>query len=435
MNIMKRIFLIASLCFLASGLTFAQKKAVKDAKSALGKDNYAEARELIKSAFTDPETKADPETWKLAGDIEFKSADKEIDKEKLKEFNNNNGWDEPVLYEAMYQLYVPYLKADSLGQLPDEKGKVKNKVRKDIVKNFKIVFPYYPNAGVHYNMKDDLVKASELFEMYWNIPSLPMMTKADVAELNIVDSTFQIIKYYATITAIQAEQKDRSIKLLKRLIDEPYYPNSVQQESYPYELLASQYVQMGDSASFLEMLKQGAEKFPENQYFVTNLISEYINAGNMDAALDFIDRAITNGTNDCMFISVKASLYADKKEYDTAEKFYTDALSKDANCERSLEGLGLLYALQANEIRESAAQASRKEQVEINKKAADIYLKSLPFFEKLYDIQKAKNDSPSNIKKTLEKLEYVYYNLGFLNVNKEKELEKVQAELQELKYD
>ncbi|NDV67555.1 lipopolysaccharide assembly protein LapB [Dysgonomonas sp. 25] len=427
---MKRIFLVASLCLLASGATFAQKKAVKDAKAALGKDSFSEARELIKPALTNPETANDPEAWKIAGDIEFKAADKEIDKEKLKEFQpDKGGWNEAVLYEAMYNLYAPYLKADELGELPDEKGKKKNKVRKDIVRNLKIVLPYYPNAGIYYN-SSDRIKSSELFEMYWNIPQLPIFTEADKAEMKIVDSTYQIIKYYATITAIQAEDKERSIRLLKRLIDEPYYANNTQKESDPYELLASQYYTMGDTVKFMEVLELGASKFPENNYFVSNLISEYISAGKMDKAMDFVDKAIANGTDQCMFISVKASLFADKKEFDTAEQYYNEALSNDANCQRALEGLGLLYALRAQEIRESAYQAPRKEQIEINKKAEESYLKALPLFEKLYDLQKANNDAPASLKKTLQKLENVYYNL-----EKAEELAKVQAELETLKYD
>ncbi len=37
-----------------------------------------------------------------------------------------------TMYDGLYDSYTPYLKADSLGELPDEKGKVKNRFRKDI---------------------------------------------------------------------------------------------------------------------------------------------------------------------------------------------------------------------------------------------------------------------------------------------------------------
>ena len=77
---MKRIYLFVSLCMLV-GSSFAQKKAVKDAKSAMG-NNTTEARNLIKPALTNPETMSDAETWKIAGDIEYKVFDDEVTKTK-----------------------------------------------------------------------------------------------------------------------------------------------------------------------------------------------------------------------------------------------------------------------------------------------------------------------------------------------------------------
>lgn len=435
---MKRIFIVVSLC-LVTGFSFAQKKAVKDAKSALSSNKFSEAKELIKSALTNAETAMDSETWKTAGDIEFKAADAEIDKEKLKGFDpNGKGGDEAVMYEGMYRMYQPYLKADSLGELPDEKGKIKNKVRKDIVKNFKIVYPYYPNAGVYYNQKDNLERASRMFEMYWKVPNLKIFTPKDVEELkmNVVDSTFQIIKYYAVITAIQAGDKTRSQQLIKDLIAEPYVQNSAYKESDPYELLTSEYLALGDTVNYIESLKMGATKFPSNQYFTVNLINQYITSGNKAKALDFLDQAIANSPDDrCMFISVKGSLFSETKEYDTAIKLYSDALTADQNCERALEGLGLVYVFQAQDMKESSAQLPRKEQVEADKKVTDLYQKGLPLLEKLYNIQVEKNDSKSNIKKTLQKLQNVYYNLSLLKVNKDKELSDVEAKLEELRYD
>lgn len=434
---MKKIFLVASLSFLVSA-SFAQKKAVKDAKASLEKKSFAEARDLIKPALINPETATEAETWKVVGDIEFKVADNEIDNERVKELKNTKGWDEKVLYQAMYNLYQPYLKADSLGEIPDTKGKIKNKVRKDIVKNFKILHQYYPSAGIFYNGKGDMSQASKMFEIYWNIPSLPMFTSADVKDLNIVDSTFQVIKYYAAITAIQAKETERSIILLKRLINEPYIQNSSQKESDPYELLASQYLTKGDSIQYLEVLNIGVQRFPQNQYFQTNLLSFYLTKGQLDKALEYIDRAIANSNtpqDKSVFLCVKASLYVEKKDYKTAEAIYDEAFKFDNESFRAFEGKGLIYVLRAQDMREESSSLPRKEQIEKDKKTASLYLESIPYFTKLYDLQKAKNESPSVIKKTLLKLQNVYYNLSFLNVDKKSELDKVNSELETLKYD
>lgn len=434
---MKRILLVVSLCLVASGAAFSQKKVLKEVKSALDKGSFNEARELIKPALTDPETATSADTWKLAGDIEFKSADKEVDNERLKDFNKGAGWNEEVLYTGMRNMIEPYLKADSLAQLPDQKGKVKNKVRKDIVKNITALYQYYPNGGVYYNQKSDTKNASAMFELYWTIPQMDIFTPEEAKAFNTADSSFQIIKYYTIITALQSDDKDRTVKLLKKIISEPYIENATQKESDPYELLANEYITKGDTANYLEMLKVGSSKFPSNQYFTSNLINEYIKAGEKDRAIDFLDQVIATGsTSDiCMFSSVKGSLYLDSKEYDKALEIYQSTLTNDPSCERSMEGLGLVYAFKAQDIKESIVNLSRKEQVEADKQTVDLYMKAMEQFEKLYNTQTERADSKSNIKKTLQKLQNVYYNLSLLNVDKEKELKDVDAQLEELKYE
>lgn len=432
---MKKILLVVSLSLFTT-VAFAQKKAVKDAKSEAGK-NTKEARALIKPALTDPETANDPETWFVAGDIEFKAFEKEREAEMLKEFSSDKkGGNEEVMYTGLYNMYAPYLKADSLGQLPDEKGKVKNKYRKDIVKNFKSSYPFLINAGAYYNDKRDYAKAADFFERYWNMPSLEIL-KNDKDGLEVVDSTLQTIKYYAVLTAIQSGNQEKSINLLKRIIEEGYVPNSTYKESDPYELLASEYQQIGDSINFITILKSSAQKFPSNQYFTPNLINEFIKAGERSKAIDYIDQAIANDpSNACNLYTVKGTLFVDdqQKNYDEAEKAYNQALRSDPNCERALEGLGVLNVLRAQDEKEKAGQTTnRKDQIEFDKQAADFYQASLPFLEKYYNLLKARNADSLDVRQSLIKLQNVYYNLSLLNIDMSKEYDAATAELEALK--
>ncbi len=428
---MKRILLFTSLCVLAS-FSFAQKKAVKDAKSAM--KNISEARELIKPALTDPETANDPETWKLAGDIEFKAFDDERTLEMQKEITGKGG-NEEAMYVGLYNMYDPYIKADELGQVPNEKGQVKNKVRKDIVKNMNDGHRFYINGGVFYNDKKDYKRAADFFERYWDLPSLSMFEDSDV-KFNTQDSTYQTIKYYAVISAIQSGDHPRSIKLLNRIIAEPYIQNSTYKESDVYELLASEYQQTGDSVAFANALREGAQRFPSNKYFTPNLINEFIRAGKTTEAIAYLDQAIANDpSNTCDLMSVKASLYAEQKDYANAEPAYASAIASNANCERALEGLGVLYVLQAQDMKEKASQVtSRREQAELDKETADLYQKALPYLEKYRDILKARpNLDPYDLKPALMKLQNVYYNLSLLQVDKSAELDAIDKELNAIK--
>ena len=424
---MKRSLLLITLCIFA-GFSFAQKKAVKDAKSAM--KNVDEARELIKPALTNPETVNDPETWKIAGDIEYKAFDDERTLEMQREITGKGG-NEEKMYIGLYNMYDPYIKADELGQIPNEKGQVKNKFRKDIVKNMRDGHRFYINGGVYYNEKKDFKRATDFFERYWELPSLAMFedTKGD---FNTQDSVYQTIKYYAVISSIQSADHDRSIKLLKKIIAEPYVQNSTYKESDAYELLASEYQQVNDSLAFVQVLNDGAKKFPGNKYFTPNLINEFIRGGKTAEAMAYLDQALANDpSNTCELIGVKASLYAEQKNYASAEPAYLQAIAADANCEKALEGLGVLYILRAQDVKEKAGQTnSRSEQAQLDKQTADFYQKSLPYLEKYRDLLKARGaDFDLDIKPALMKLQNVYYNLSLLNIDKSAEYEAVQKEL------
>lgn len=437
---MKKIVLFASLCMFTA-FSFAQKKAVKQAKSAM--DKTAEARELIKPALTDAETATDPETWKVAGDIEYKAYSKEREAEMVKEMTKGKGGNEEVMYNSLYNMVDYYLKADEFAQQPDEKGKIKNKVRKDIVKNFKEAHPFYINGGIYYNdlgikanqqgntdaAKKDYAKAADFFELYWDMPSYPIFEGESIVNQ---DSIFQTIKYYAVISAIQTEDSKRSIALLNKIIESPYIANSTHSESDPYELLAVEYQKINDSVNFLNTLKEGAIKFPANQYFTPNLINEFIRSGQAEAALEFLDQAIKNDPDSkCELLSVKASLQASDKKYDESIKHYNEALAFDDNCERALEGLGVVYVLQAQDLKEQVGQVTNRQKLkEIDEQTIALYKKSLPLLEKFVSLLRARNAEKADLRPGLVKLQNVYYNLSLLNVDKNAELEAIDKELQ-----
>ncbi len=418
-----RKFLILSLITTFSLVACAQKGVVKDASRSLKSDDLNEARVLIKQALENEDTKDDPEAWKLSGDIGNKAFDIERTKEML---NKNPNTD--AMYKGLLESYGPYLKADSLAELPDSKGRIRNRVRKDIASILKANHPYYINGGIHFNEKQNYKDASKFFEIYWEIPKLPLFEDKDDF---VIDSTYQTIKYYAIITAIQDENHDRALKLIKRAIDEPFIENSAYQESDLYELLASEYIQSGDTVNYMETLNVGASKFPKSKYFIPNLINVYIRQGENEKAMNYLDQAIANDpSNSCDLNSVKAALYAEKDEFGKAEEEYKKALAQDENCERAMEGLAVNYILQAQNLKDSSAQITdRKVQAENDKKTVEFYMLALPHLEKFSKNLKAREADESTIKSALIKLQNVYYNLSNLGVDKSKELDAIEIEL------
>ena len=421
-----RKFFILSLITTLSFFACAQKGVVKDASRSLKSNDLNEARALIKQALENEQTANNPDTWKLAGDI----GDKAFDNERTQQMLGNKSNDE-AMYKGLMESYIPYIKADSLAQLPDSKGRVRNKLRKDISAKLRANHPFFINGGIFFNEKQDYSKASKYFEVYWDIPTLELFE--DSEEEFPIDSTYQTIKYYSIITAIQAEDHDRALTLIERTINEPFVENSAYQESDLYELMASEYIEIGDSTSYLEVLNLGATKFPKSKYFIPNLINVYIREGENDKALEYLDQAIANDpSNACDLNSVKAALYAENNEFEKAEEEYKKALLQDENCERALEGLAVNYILKAQDLKDKAAQqmGDRKLQAENDKQTIVFYEMALPYLERFTESLKARDADDFTIKGALIKLQNVYYNLSNLGVDKSKELELVEEQLE-----
>ena len=421
---MRKFLFLTMIAFFSAGTLFAQKSAVKDAKRALGRDDLNEARTMIKQAVEHPETATDPETWKVWGDIGNKAFDLQRTNAMLGKSANDK-----VMYDGLMESYGPYVKADSLGELPDAKGKVKNKFRKDIAGILRANHPFYINGGVHYNDQKEYKKATDFFQIYWDIPSLPMFE--DQKDVFVLDSTYQTIKYYAIITAIQSEDHKRALAMLQRAAKEPFIENSAYKESDIFELMASEYINLGDSAKFLEILHEGAERFPNSKYFIPNLANVFIRQGETDKAIEYLEQALQNDpSNACDLNSVKGALLAEQGDFEEAEKEYNKALAQDPNCERALENIAVNYILQAQNLKEKTAMMTdRQQQVANDKITVEYYLKSLPPLEKFVELLKERNADPGILESALLKLRNVYYNLSAMGVDKSAELEVVEKEL------
>lgn len=421
---MKKLLLLSAVAVFSAGSVFAQNSALKDAKRALGSNDLNEARTLIKQASENSETANNPETWKVWGDIGNKAFDNERTNAMLGKQANDN-----VMYDGLLESYAPYLKADSLAQLPDDKGRVRNRVRKDIAGILKANHPFYINGGVHFNEQHDYKKATDFFQTYWDIPSLPVFEGQKDAF--VIDSTFQTIKYYAIITAIQSEDHNRALKMLERAANEPFIENSTYKESDIYELMASEYKNLGDSVKYMDILNQGAQRFPNSKYFIPNLVNEFIRNGQNDKAMEYLDKAIANDpSNICDLNSVKGALLADKGDYAGAENEYKKALAQDPNCERAMEALARNYIVQAQDLKEATGKLNDRQQMVANdKKTVELYQQALPLLEKLEQLQKGRSAGSTEINSTLMLLRNVYYNLSAMGVDKSARLTEVENEL------
>lgn len=403
---MKRLLLTVALCVAASA-SFAQKKAVKEAQGIAKADkaDFTEARSLIKGALENPETKDDAQTWYVAGFIEDQQFSAERTKQILGQQPN-----EPVMYDALIAILPYFKKAYELDQQPNEKGKIKPKYSKDIKSILSADHVYFFNGGAYFFDQKDYKKAYDFFNQYMEISDLPMFEGTQTAEK---DSTYMTVQFYAAVAATQIGDSQTAIKALERAKNTEYRQNDI------YQYLCYEYQQAKDSVNYEKTLEEGMVKFPEEEWYLMNLINTYIYSGRNEKALEFLNTAIASKPNDAQLYQVKGIVYeTGLKDYDNAEAAFKKAVELNPESVESMSSLGRVYYNKGvNKQGEANMINDNKKYQEELAVAKELFKKALPYFQKAHEMKPDESEY-------MTALRGIYYNL-----NMGPELEAIEAEM------
>ena len=391
---MKRV-LFSMVLLMAVSFAFAQEKNVIEAKSIAGevKPDFAKAEQLINEALTNPETKDNAATWDVAGYIQKRINEKEMENAYLRK-----PYDTLKVYNSVLNMYNYYVKCDELAQIPNEKGKIKNKYRSANSKTILAERPNLINGGIQYfnlNKNEDALK---YFAAYVDAATLPMMEKENLLEK---DTILPQVAYYATLAADRVGDKDAVMKYAQ------YALKDKENGQFAMQLLTDAYKAKGDTAKWVEKLQEGIVKFPENQYFFANLVDYYSSSNQNDKAMQFADDMLAKDPNNKLYLYVKAYLYHNMKDYEKAIEFYKKTLDIDPAYAEACSNLGLVYLLQAQEYADKApADINDPNYATAQAEIKKFYEAAKPYYEKARELKPDQKDL------WLQGLYRVYYNLN-----------------------
>jgi tetratricopeptide (TPR) repeat protein len=393
---MKKVAFTLALCFVI-GVALGQKKALNSAKNEMKRDNpnIEDARSFITEAINDPETKDIAETWFIAGSVE----NKQLDIEQVKMFKSETP-NEELMYSALLKIIPYFEKADELDQIPNAKGKVKPKHRKDMKMIISANSFQYPNAGIYFYNKEDYKNAFLAFKQYVDIPDMAMFKEDTKPVISKNDSSYIQIKYNAANMASMVADHPVAIELFSSLKNSGYEENEV------FRRLTYEYNQINDSIGLLNVLKEGVAKFPNDEYFLLNLIDKHIQSGRLQEAITYITLAIEHNPSDPILYDALGVIYENTNESEKSIQSYEKALEFDPNNAKILKHMGMVHYNLGVKARGAADELSDKTLSEQELEKSKKYFKeSLPFFEKAYSID-------STDKETIFCLRSVYYSLA-----------------------
>lgn len=378
---MKKTLFFAALV-LVSTCCFAQKNpAVKNAKRYIMAEtpDFSAARTAIEEAIA---TEPTAETYYWAGMIGYQEVTLENYNQML-----GKGVNQALAGQAVMESYDYWLEADRLAMIPtlDKKGRevVDTKTRANITKK---MLEYYKNQelvkyGIYLNEQRDFEGAFKAFKKHIEIPELDMMQNEKIQKEMPRDSIYTQYKYYAAIFAVQAQLHEQAIAVLEELKDGDYEAVSVNQFLY------QEYVELKDTVKFVATLQDAIARFPQESWFLQNLINYYIFSGQEQAAIDYLAQAIEREPNVAQYHHIKGNLDENQGNYEAALVDFDNALKLDPTLADAVAGKGRVYYNQAVKLNEAAAMISdNKEYKKALEEMNQVFRKALPFFEKAHEM-------------------------------------------------
>lgn len=378
----KTILLLAFV--VAFSASFAQKGKVTSAQNLKDTGKLDEALETIEATVDPSNSKSEktiswPKTWEVRGEIyQAIGESKDANIKKLS--------DDPFT-EALNS----YKKALEL----DDKGRSTNGVKVKLT----LLTNDLTNQAVEAFQEDNYDKALSSFEQILEINNL------DVIKADNPDAVDTVILFNSGLAAFNAEKYDKAIE---------YYGEAAKygyNGARTYSLLAQAYQAKHDTIGALNTLKEGFEKYPEDQVVLESMIQIYMDQDKTDDAMKYLEMAIQNDPTVPRYYFAQGALYEKLNDTENAIKTYEKCIEVDPTFFNSYYNLGALYynkgVKQMEVAKDVPPNENDKYEAEMAK-ADDWFKKALPYMEKCNEIQ------PGD-KMTLESLKNLYYRLKMMD--------------------
>ena len=406
---MKKSIFLAALVLISAGC-FAQKANVSKARGLADAEtpDYAGARAAIAEALQNDETKDLANTWYIAGFIGYKEFETNNLKRQMGQNINIDQWG-----TAVYESVNYWNKAYELALIPtyDKKGKAKYDTRtpKSILPKMTEYFQFQPMIAAGFNAYEanDPSLAYDMFVAHCNIPDSKIMqdNPEELAKL-LRDSSYYTCLYYAGRFAYEAERYEEAVATLQRMNSEHANANALRKEIiYANEYIYQIYIEQKDTVNAVEFIKGCIDLFPEEPWFMQNLINLYINSGQEEKAIEYLDIAIAREPNVGQYYNSKGSILARIGRFEDSFKAFEQAIAIEPNNALFLETLGFAYVDLGNKLNDDAAYLDAKAYAKAKVEIDAAFQKALPYFEKAYELEPDNYD----FKRSLRSL---YYRLG-----------------------
>jgi len=385
---------------------FKKKSTVKEYKVYYKAGNYSKAYDILQSAFAKfPVANNDPDLWFMAMNAKY-----QLYLEENKKIFLKNNADTTKFFTYIYDSYTCGLKSDSLVELYIIKDKQKHAISTEIHEKLYSLRSNLLSGGKYFLKHKKYYDAFKYFDIYLSTRQIGRDDKTKF-RYSVVDSDSVYVSKLAVHSAYGCQKYSDVMKYLNIAVSD------TTRRDVLLEIGAKSAIQIKDSLKYLELLIDGFENYPQNDYFKANLIQFYHNNGNYYNSIDIIDRCIVSDSLNVKYWKLKGGELRSIGDVESALIVYLHVMDLDPYDYETASIIGNLYLDKAHSFFELSNLDMNSPSYRENRNVLiNLYILAQKYFEVALQLQPLK---PELWKDGLFEI--------YLKLNKGDELRKIES--------
>lgn len=353
MKVFRVILLIVLFIQGCSSFTPLQRSRFLTVSHLIDTAKYAEAKELVEEMTVDEQFTEWPRTWYARGllaQTAYRDGRKNNDRKKFE------------LYpDQLFVAYESFEKAISL----DSRGGFD----KQLAPKYVLLANDLQDLGRRSYTSGNYKEALRAFEHALNVTQSPILTVQP--DTNLI--------YNAALAAYESQTFDRAVKHLDRLHGYSYSINVT-------HLLSNALLQLGDTLAASKVLRQGVERFENNDGLIMLLSDLLFHSGNTREALRLLEKGAEQHPDKHIFNYTRGLVYQKTEQYNDAILAYMEAVAQAPDELIIYANIATCYYNIGVEIDEDSRHINSNREVQIERaRAAAAFESAVLWLDKTYE--------------------------------------------------
>ena len=383
------IFIIV-ISFLPIGAlnTYAQKKEINEAidKIKANKDLDKVETSMTK-LLKDSANRHNDKIWNLL----FESLEKQYQSGNEKLYLKQK-YDTASLFNIASRMFTAMTAYDSIDALPDKKGRVRPKMRKQNANTLNTIRPNLFNGGIYFIGKQNYKQAYALLDQYISAADMLMFKSYNYTSK---DKYLPTAAYWAAYCGYKMNDAKKVLHNTYLALKDKDHHESMMQ------YLSATYMLEKDTARSVETLKEGFQAYPKSSYFYAHLIDYYSRKAEWKEATELTDKAIQADSINATAWLTKSTLFINTGDYEHSFLIADSLLKRDSTMTDAWLNAGLAKFNMGVNLDKNPQSVRQKRQLILK-----YYKEALPYLEQYRKL------APKETSKWALPLYTIYLNLN-----------------------